>query len=322
MTVYATDEAPATDHHGDGCWIDLAEAAIDDLDEIAERFELHELAVEDAQHAHQRPKLERYGDTIVVVAKPAVYDDEQEAIDVGELLVVVGPSFVVSVRHGVGHDVLRRSGDDDHVERSLDGRPPVRVLHQLLDAVVDDYQPVLEGLQTDIHEIEDDVFSVERSNPAPRIYSLKRHVLDMLRNLEPLMAPLDELAHGTDLDGHDEELDEYFRDVADHLRRLVGRLDTINSVLSDVLQAHLAQVSMTQNDDMRRMSAWAAIFLLPTLLAGLWGMNFEHMPELDWTFGYPLALVVMVGASGFLWWRFRCSGWLGRPRPTRPVVER
>jgi magnesium transporter len=132
----------------------------------------------------------------------------------------------------------------------------------------------------------------------------------MLRNLEPLMAPLDELAHGTDLDGHDEELDEYFRDVADHLRRLVGRLDTINSVLSDVLQAHLAQVSMTQNDDMRRMSAWAAIFLVPTLMAGIWGMNFDGMPELDWRFGYPVALGSMLLASTTLWWQFRRIGWL------------
>ncbi len=302
-----------------GCWIDLTGEVVRDLDEVAGRFRLHELAVEDAHHAHQRPKLERYGETLVVVAKPAEYDDAAESIDIGELLVAVGPSFVVSVRHGVARSLLD-GGDEDHVEHDLGDRHPLEVLYRLLDAVVDGYQPIIDGLQIDIAEIEHDVFSVERSNPTARIYALKRHVLEMLRNVEPLVGPLATLAEASDaseVPTEDDELDDYFRDVYDHARRLVAQLETINDVLSDALQANLAQVSVAQNDDMRRMSAWAAVFLVPTLLAGIWGMNFDRMPELDWRFGYPLALGAMGLASLALWWQFRRIGWLGPARRSR-----
>ena len=321
MTPGPTTPAPGDGDDGsrggsdeNGCWIDLTGEALDDLGEVAERFGLHELAVEDAHHAHQRPKLERYGDTLVVVAKPAVYDDAGESIGIGELLVALGPSFVVSVRHGVARDLPVRGESRDperrHVEHALDDDHPVDVLYRLLDAVVDGYQPIIDGLRQDITEIEHEVFSVGRSNPTARIYALKRHVLEMLRNVEPLVDPLAALAEGTAIPTRHPELDEYFRDVYDHARRLVLQLETINDVLSDVLQANLAQVSVAQNDDMRRMSAWAAIFLVPTLMAGIWGMNFDGMPELDWRFGYPVALGSMLLASTTLWWQFRRIGWL------------
>jgi magnesium transporter len=313
----ATADA-ATQPTGDSasnCWIDLRGGAHDDIEQVASNFGLHRLAVEDALHAHQRPKLERYDDTLVVVAKPAVYDDHDEAIRIGELLVAVGPTFVMSVRHGVAEEI--DANGHDNARHPLGDRRPIQVLYDLLDEVVDAYQPILEGLQVDIQEIEHDVFSLDRTNPAGRIYALKRHVLDMLRNVEPLVHPLEELSRGEGVPGHDERLEEYFRDVADHAERLVEQLHTVNDVLSDALQANLAQVSVAQNDDMRRMSAWAAIFLVPTLLAGLWGMNFESMPELDWAYGYPVALGAMVVTSVGLWWQLRRSGWLEAPRRER-----
>ena len=279
---------------------------------------MHELASEDALHAHQRPKLERYDETLVLVAKPAYYDDEAEAIRIGELFVAIGVGFIVTVRHGPAHLIGGRASN--HEESALEHRRPVDVLYELLDEVVDGYQPIIHGLQIDIEEIESEVFSVERTNSAPRIYALKRHVLEMLRNVEPLIGPLEQLATpGGELTlvtrqrNDADDLHEYFRDGADHVRRLVAQLHTVTDVLSDALQANLAQVSVSQNDDMRKMSAWAAIFLVPTLLAGVWGMNFDSMPELDWKYGYPAAIGVMVLASSALWWQFRRTGWLGTP---------
>lgn len=304
------------------CWIDLVDPSPELVEHFGERFGLHELAIEDAQHAHQRPKLEWFGDTMVVVAKPAVYNDDRETIVLGELLLATGPDFVVSVRHGVAGRVPgtwpvgRITADpsasrEPPPEQPLEDRDPIDVVYDVLDAVVDGYRPIIDALAVDIAEIESDVFSVERSNPAPRIYSLKRQVLEMLHNVEPLIGPLDVLTTGRGREG-DDRLDEYFRDVADHVRRLTTQLHTVNNTLSDALQANLAQVSVAQNEDMRTMSAWAAIFLVPSLLAGVWGMNFQGMPELDWRFGYPIALTAMILTSVVLWWQFRRSGWLGR----------
>ncbi len=305
------------------CWVDLSGEAISGVSDLTERFGLHELAAEDALHAHQRPKLERYDDTLVLVAKPAFYDDDAEAIRIGELFVAIDDGFIVTVRHGDAHRIGGRAAAK-HQESPLSERRPVDVLYELLDEVVDGYEPIIRGLQIDIEEIEQEVFSVERTNSAPRIYALKRHVLEMLRNVEPLIGPLERLASPTgDLAvvtrnrADADEIDEYFRDVADHVRRLVAQLHTVNDVLSDALQANLAQVSVSQNDDMRTMSAWAAIFLVPTLLAGVWGMNFDSMPELDYRFGYPLAIGIMILASLALWWQFRRSGWLGAPTRNR-----
>ncbi len=321
-THQSDDSASANNGSGDAetgpvgasCWVDVCDPEPGQLRSLAERFGLHELAVEDAEKAHQRPKLERYGNTLLLVAKPAVYDDRSETIAIGELLIFIGADFLVSVRHGVAREVVR-SADDG--ERQLANHEKMAVVHRLLDEVVDSYLPVASGLANDIREIEADVFSDERTNPTARIYRLKRQVLELLRNVEPLINPLDSLGSNS-LQPQDREIwqphdqDEYFRDVADHVRRRVAELNQSSALLSDVLQANLAQVSVAQNQDMRRISAWAAIFLVPSLLAAMWGMNFDTMPELSWQWGYPVALGSMLLSAVGLWFWFWHSGWVGR----------
>lgn len=312
VTGVVADDTPASDADG-GCWIALDDPAGDELAVLGNRFGLHELAIEDAEHAHQRPKLEIYDETVLLVVKPAAYHDETETIEIGELLVLFGEDFVVSV----GHDLPERIHADATGENDLHDRSPAAVVHGLLDRVVDGYQPIVDGLEVDVREIESDVFSTELTNSGPRIYRLKRQVLALLRNTQPLVEPLGALTRRR-VPGVPESLHEYFRDVEDHLRRIVSHLEQISALLTDVLQANHSQLSMVQNDDMRRMSAWAAIFLLPTLMAGIWGMNFEHMPELEWYFGYAFALGSMTVATGLLYLRFRASGWLGpRQSPSR-----
>lgn len=310
----ATDGAGGAPHAGGkACWVDVCDPRPGELAALAERFGLHELAVEDAEKAHQRPKIERFGNTLSIVAKPAIYDDPAERIVIGELLVLVGTDFVISVRHGVARQVLGTAAEG---ERTIGRDERAAVVHRLLDEVVDAYAPIASGLSIDIREIEADVFSLERTNPTARIYRLKRQVLDLIRNVEPLTRPLDALVAGDAIPDPSPggAHGEYFRDVADHTRRLLAELTQSSALLSDVLQANLAQVSVAQNEDMRRASAWAAIFLVPTLLAGIWGMNFESMPELGWRFGYPLALAAMALTSVALWFQFWRSGWIGQRR--------
>lgn len=310
------DAAAASDPCGPGpCWIDLRAPAAAELDEIATRFDLHELAVEDAKDAHQRPKLERYDDWVVIVARPASYDDASETITIGELLIAAGPEFVVTVRHEGGRAIdapHSRTHDEHEIEPGAVGR----VVHQILDEVVDGYLPIAAELNVDIRQIEADVFTADGGFPTARIYRLKRQVLDLQRNVEPLLGPLDELASGRVDPLADDDTQEYFRDVADHTRRLISDLQHQSDLLSDVLQANLAQLSIKQNEDMRRMSAWAAIFLVPSLLAAIWGMNFEQMPELGHRLGYPAALLAMASVSAILWLQFRRAGWLGGRRPS------
>lgn len=289
-------------------WVDLCEPDAAALDDIARRFGLHELAVEDARERHQRPKLERYGDTLLIVAKPAVYHDGSETIDIGELLMFVGDDFVVSVRHGVAVHAIEGPGD----RGSVGGIEVPATVHGLLDQVVDGYLPIAAELGIDIRQIEADVFAPDAPYPTARIYLLKRQLLDLQRHVVPLLGPLEDLSRTAVSPLGADGYQEYFRDIADHTRRLISDLDRHGALLSDVLQANLAQLSVAQNEDMRRMSAWAAIFLVPSLLAGIWGMNFRNMPELDFWLGYPLALLFMVAVSTGLWIQFRRIGWLGK----------
>lgn len=276
------------------------------LDDVAERFGIHELAVEDAIHAHQRPKLERYGDTLLLVVKSTHYNDDEEEVEVGESLLMFNDRFLVIVRHDPALSL------DLHGRRGAtfdDGPGPAVVVHRVLDQIVDGYAPVLSGLEIDVREVEETVFSAEDIYPTERIYRLKRQLLRLLHSIRPLIQPLHSLMEdGSSMIG--EDLMEYFRDVEDHLRRVVTRAERASELVSDMLDANLAQVNVRQNEDMRKMSAWAAIFLLPTVLAGIWGMNFDRMPELEWVWGYPAALGIMLVASGLLYWRFRRSGWL------------
>ena len=291
-------------------WIGLHEPTHEEFDRVTAEFELHPLAVEDAIKAHQRSKLERYGDVLFLVFKTARYDDAAERIEFAEIQMFAGDRFVVTVRHGQASALapVRHQLEADPDRLSLG---PIAVVHGILDLVVDDYRPVLDGLDHDILEIESEMFSAERTNPADRIYKLRRQVLDMYRNVEPLIEPLDRLQTGKHPFGAAEvELGPYFRDIHDHLRREVARIEIQRDLLSEVLAVNLTHVSVQQNEDMRRISGWVAMAAVPTVLAGLWGMNFEHMPELDEWWGYPMALMIMAASVFVMYRQLRARGWI------------
>lgn len=289
-------------------WIGLHEPTEDEFADVMAEFGLHPLAVEDAVHAHQRPKLEVYGDHLFVVAKTARYDDPTESVEFAEVLIFAGHGFVITVRHGSASPLARvRHEIDTNVEHCKLG--PLAVVHSILDRIVDDYTPVLDGLDNDIDEVEGQVFAPERNNPAERIYKLKRQVLYFNRSIEALLEALISLRLGKHpFEGQD--LEHYFRDVEDHVRKGLTRSEGQREMLSDALNVNLAQLSVRQNEDMRTISGWAAIAAVPTMLAGIWGMNFTHMPELDESWGYPLALVLIAGTATGLWFLLRRRGWL------------
>ena len=289
-------------------WIGLHQPTETEFDAVKDEFELHPLAVEDAIKAHQRPKLEEYGDSLFFVFKPARYHDDTEEVEFGEILVFMGAGFLITVRHGNTtelSDVRKQVEGDPEVLK----RGPGGVLHAIVDRIVDDYYPVLEGLEDDIEQVEEQAFAPDRTNPAQRIYHLKREVLELHRATAPLVGPLEQLSRDQ-REYIPEEMHTYFRDVYDHAMRVNEQVDGFREMLNSVLGANLTQVTVRQNDDVRKISAWAAIFALATTIAGIYGMNFEHMPELEWTFGYPLAVVAMVAACGALWSYFKRSGWL------------
>jgi magnesium transporter len=288
-------------------WIGLFEPTEAEFDSVRREFDLHELAVEDAIKAHQRPKVEVYGDSLFVVLKTARWVGEPEFVHFGEVLVFVGDQFVITVRHGETelHDV----------RVAMEGRPeflrsgPGAALHAVIDRVVDDYEPVVEQLDAEIREVEADVFSPARSNPAERIYALKRAALSLDRAIVPLVEPTAGLAAGR-YGLIPEDLRSYFRDVHDHLARMRGHVGSFRELLNSVLTANLTQASVRQNEDVRKISAWAAIIAVPTLITGIYGMNFEHMPELKWTLGYPAALGLMALVCLTLYRYFHKVGWL------------
>jgi magnesium transporter len=302
------DAGPAcVDNHA-FVWVGLFEPTPEELDSVRREFGLHELAVEDALHAHQRPKVEVYDDTLFVVLKPARYIDSDEVVQTGEIHVFVSSSFVVAVRHGEASELKDARKRLEH-RHDLLAAGTGGVLYAIVDKVVDDYEPVVEGVANDIQEIEQQVFSENRDNPAERIYKMEREVLEFSRSVTPLTPAVDRLARGH-FDLIDDDLHEYFRDAHDHLLRVGQRIDGFRDLLSSALQANLTQVSVRQNEDMRKITAWVAILAVPTAVAGIYGMNFKHMPELQWTFGYPLILGVMLVICLMLYLRFRRSGWL------------
>jgi magnesium transporter len=295
-------------------WIGLHEPTHEEFDAVAREFHLHELAVEDAIEAHNRPKLEVYGDTLFVVLKPANYV-EPDDVDFGEILLFVGESFIVSVRHGVAsslHGVREEIESDPRLLRN----GPGAVLHAIVDRVVDDYQPVIQELDNDISELEADVFSPEEHTYADRIYKLKREVLEFRRAVVPLVNALERLRAGRYRVIH-EEIRPYFRDVEDHVLRVVGQLEGYSELLTSALEAGLIQLQVRQaeaarkqGDDVRKISAWAAIIAIPTLVSGIYGMNFDHMPELHKVWGYPAALGLMALICLAVYLRLKRSGWL------------
>ena len=293
---------------GDFVWVGLHQPALGELDQVAAVLGLHPLAVEDAVYAHQRPKLETYDDNLFLTLKTLWYVDAEDAVETGEINMFVGERFVVTVRHGEGAGL-----HDTRI--SLEGREqvlahgPSAVVYAVCDTVVDRYEEVAAALEIDVDEVETSVFSPARTNDSVRIYTLKREIAEVRRAVLPLREPMRRFASGL-VPGIDPDAAPFFRDVADHLSRTADAIDNLDTLLSSAFDAHLARISVQQNEDMRKISAGAALVVVPTLIAGIYGMNFDHMPELHWTLGYPFALLLMVGVSlGLLAW-FKKSGWL------------
>jgi magnesium transporter len=289
-------------------WIGLYEPSPEEFEAIRTEFDLHPLAVEDAINAHQRPKLEVFGEMVFIVLKTARYVDPTEVIKLGEILIFLGHDYIITVRHGEASELSPvRHQLEEHPEQLQHG--PGAVLHAIVDRVVDDYAPAIAGLGEDIDQVEDQVFSEVRGDVAERIYKLKREVLQFSHAVGPLVDPVDRLARGKYGVIHP-QVRTYFRDVNDHLLRAHDQLEGFRDLLTAVLQANLTQVSVRQNEDMRKISAYVAMAAVPTMIAGIYGMNFDHMPELRWTFGYPLVVALMAGIVGILFWRFKRAGWL------------
>jgi magnesium transporter len=293
---------------GDFVWVGVHDPEQDELDLVSELFDLHPLAVEDALHAHQRPKLERYDDGLFMVLKTLWYVDERDAVETGEINLFLGPGFVVSVRHGEGTELGSARRDLEHRAELL-SHGPSAVVYAICDRVVDGYEEVGAALEVDVDEVEASVFSPERSDDSVRIYVLKREIAEMRRAVGPLKDPMNRLASGQ-IVGVPAETAPFFRDIHDHLARVSEVIDTLDSLLSTAFDAQIARIGVQQNDDMRKISAWVAIAAVSTLIAGVYGMNFKHMPELGWRYGYFSALAVMVLASAWLYRLFKKSGWL------------
>lgn len=296
-------------------WIGLYRPSETELASVAAEFDLHHLAVEDALRGHQRAKLEQYGRTLFTVLRPARYIDETEKVEFGELHVFMGRDFLITVRHAESPDLA-------HVRQRMEAVPdllatgPQAALYAVLDQVVDEYEPVVLGLENDIDEIEDQLFGGD-PDVSRRIYELLREVIEFQRALHPLEGMIAVLERGTKDPDLDLEVARGLRDVEDHVIRLNERVDAFRAVLqnalslSSTLQAQkLTETSVAQNEQVKRISSWAAILFAPTLVASVYGMNFTVMPELDWAFGYPMSLVLMFLTALGLYWFFRRNRWL------------
>lgn len=291
-------------------WVGLHEPSAEELTELAEVFGLHPLAVEDAINAHQRPKLERYDDVQFFVMKTVGYvsrgPNGAEVVETGEVMIFCGPDFVVTVRHGTHCELgcVRNELEKDPERLSLG---PSAVLHAVADRVVDGYVGVADALQEDIDEVEEAVFSPERTDESRRIYRLKREVIQLKRAVGPLAGPLRNLTNRRFVPT---EIKEYLRDVEDHLTRVREQVESYDELLNPILQAHMTQVTVADNQDMRKISAWGAIAMVPTAIAGVYGMNFDYMPELQWKYGYALIVGVIFTICISLYRGFRRNGWL------------
>lgn len=292
---------------GGFAWIGLYEPTREEFDSVAGEFGLHELAVKDAVKEHLRPKVERYGDALFVVLMAARYVEETEAVEFGEIHAFVGRDFIVTVRHGEAPELgkVRR-----RMEASPDllRRGPTAVLYTIMDRVVEDYGPVIEGLENDIDEIETEVFG---GNPgvSRRIYELSREVISFHRATQPLAGALERLT-GEAGNEVDPDVRRYLRNAQDRVLRVTEQIEGFRELLSNILNVNLTMVSVRQNDQVQKISAWAAILIVPTIITGVYGMNFRYMPELVWPLGYPFALFLMVFVSSLLYLGFKRSGWL------------
>lgn len=302
-------------HHG-MAWIGLLRPTEDEIHAVAAEFSLHPLAVEDALSGHQRAKLERYGDTLFVVLRPARYDEQAEAVVFGELHLFVGPDFVVTVRHADVPDLSRvRARMESQPELLRQGSEAV--LYAILDEVVDEYEPVTVGLLNDVDEIEDALFDTGSPQLSRRIYDLSREVLHFQRAADPLVDMLEALLRGGEKYGVEIEMQRLLRNVLDHTLRITDKLGALRAILDNALTLNATLVTqrqtdtaLTQNEQVKKISGWAAILFGPTLVGTIYGMNFTYMPELESPLGYPLALLAMTGTSVALWAIFKAKRWL------------
>jgi magnesium transporter len=288
-------------------WLGLLEPSEELLAEVGEQFGLHELALEDASRAHQRPKLEEYEGHYFAVLRTTRYEEERETVHFGEIHVFAGPGYAITIRHGEASAL-------GSARQRLEARPdllrlgPASVIWAVLDKVVDDYEPVVSGIEDDIEEVEEEIFA-DGGQPTERIYFLKREVIEFHRAVWPLLGPLESLERGA-IPAIADELRDYFRDVADHARRVDEQVNSQRELLTSVLEANLALVSVRQNEVVKQISSWAAIIAVPTFIASVYGMNFDHMPELAWQYGYALALGVMAVLVAGLITFFKRIDWL------------
>lgn len=304
------DFAELSDACTDGgfVWVGLHDPSDAELVAAMSAFGIHPLAIEDAQVTHERPKVDVFGDTLTLVLRPARYDEDSETVELGQITVMCSPDHILVVRHGnaVPLDTLRAR---------MEARPtwlangPGAVLHAILDTVVEAYLPVLDGIDDDIGEVESEVFAGTRQTPTQRIYELKREVLEFRKAVFPLESVMDTLTE-TEHPVINDELTRYFADIGDDIKKVVDQIHTENELLTSALEANLTQVGIRQNEDMRKMSAWVAILAVPTMVAGIYGMNFENMPELETRFGYLTVMLAIAAVCGFLYYKFRKAGWL------------
>ncbi|MGY2064522.1 magnesium/cobalt transporter CorA [Blastococcus sp. SYSU DS0619] len=312
--VAAQDALRVAEERGGFVWLGLYAPGEDELGAIAGEYDLHPLAVEDAVYAHQRPKLERYDDALFMVLKTATYIEHEEltatseVVDTGEVMVFLGPNYVITVRHGEhgGLADLRQRLED---QRELLCLGPAAVLYAVADLVVDSFVDVAAAVEEDVEELEASVFSPQRTDDIGRLYQLKRELMSLRRAVSPLEVPLQKLAERP-VDVVPEAMRSYFRDVFDHAIRVRDQVGGLDELLTSILQASLARTQMADNEDMRKISAYAGIIAVPTAIAGIYGMNFEYMPELDEPWGYPAVLLVILTAIVLLYRGFKRNGWL------------
>ncbi|MEN9621212.1 MAG: magnesium/cobalt transporter CorA [Actinomycetota bacterium] len=298
-------------------WIGLYRPTRDELDSVAAEFGLHHLAVDDALKGHQRSKLERYGDTLFLALRTARYIDETETVEFGELHVFVGPQFVVTVRHAESPD-LAAVRDRIEADVALLTKGPEAILYAVLDEVVDEYEPVIAGLENDIDEIEDELFGEsDHQELTRRIYDLSSEVIGFQRAVQPLIGIVEALQRGGPTYGVDADLTHLLGDVLDHVTRAADRADGFRALLDKALQVQstlvtrrMTEVSVEQNEQIKRITSWAAILFAPTLVGTVYGMNFRYMPELQWVWGYPFAIGLMVLLGVGLYVAFKRRDWL------------
>jgi magnesium transporter len=307
--VAIPDISEALKEAGVFVWVGLHDPSPDLLQQIQKEFGLHDLAVEDAQVAHQRPKLEQYGDSVFVVLRPAILTSDQQRIELGETHLFLGPRYIVSIRHGdtPGYAAVRTRCESTP---ALLAKGPGFVLYAVMDFIVDHYFPVLDTLGDQLERLEEEIFSETFDRKTvQRIYDLKRNLVEVKRAVSPLVDVCNRLVR-FDMPLIPEDTRPYFRDVYDHAIRINEHVDTLRELLTGALEAHLSLTAVSQNDAMKKLAGWAAIIGVPTMVAGVYGMNFKFMPELEWRYSYPVVMAGMAVVCVYLYYRFKRSGWL------------